>query len=148
MEENEWQNPEKTRKEAGRRSWKGHTDFFLTSQPKKSDNPIEKGMKCWLADRRRPEEVDLRFENREALEGWKQADLAEWRKIVDSKAVKVLSLEESLCLREELKGKGQLKHILPSRMLRKYNMQINLENQLPRKADYVSGETKTRTCST
>jgi hypothetical protein len=120
MEEDEWQNPEKTRKEAGRRSWKGHTDFFLTSQPKNSDNPIEKGMKCWLADRRRPEEVDLRFENKEALEGWKQADLAEWRKLVDSKAVKVLSLEESLRLREELKDKGQLKRILPSRMLRKY----------------------------
>lgn len=74
----------------------------------------------WLTDRRRPEEVNLQLEPEEARKGWRKADAAEWNKIVESKAVKVLSLRDSIRMREELRSKGQSNRILPSRMLRKY----------------------------
>ena len=51
---------------------------------------------------------------------WVIEDKAEFDKIVQSGALKVLSLEESRRVREELKKDGKLNRILPSRMVRRY----------------------------
>lgn len=51
---------------------------------------------------------------------WEKEDKAEFEKIVKSGALKVLSVEESNRVREELKSQGKLNRILPSRMVRRY----------------------------
>lgn len=51
---------------------------------------------------------------------WEVEDKSEFEKIVKSGALKVLSVEESNKVREELRRQGKLDRILPSRMVRRY----------------------------
>lgn len=101
--------------------WKGYTDFDVKERPgPKEENQTAKVMQCWMTEKRRPEEVNLKLESESSKKLWREADSAEWNKIAQSGAVKVFDLVESLRLREELKRQGRLDRILPSRMLRKH----------------------------
>ena len=101
--------------------WKGYTEFEIKESLEEERKPqAEKMIRCWTAERRRPEEVNLKLEDDEAKKEWRKADRAEWDKIVQSGAVKVFDLVDSLKIREDLKRRGKLDRILPSRMLRKY----------------------------
>lgn len=118
-EEDNWLEEQKERRST-EGWWKGRTEFRLKEKVERKKNHLEESISCWMADKRKPEEVDLRFETKEAIEGWKKADKAEWCKIVEGRAIQVLSLKESIRVKEELRKKGQMKRILPSKMLRKY----------------------------
>lgn len=64
--------------------------------------------------------MSLKNESRGDLEGWKLADAAEWEKMATSGAVKVLSLEETRRVDQELEEKGQQDRILPTKFARRY----------------------------
>ena len=51
---------------------------------------------------------------------WRVQDSEEFKKIVDSGALRVLSVEESRQVKEKLKAEGKSNRILPSRMVRRY----------------------------
>ena len=51
---------------------------------------------------------------------WQKQDQEEFGKIVESGALRVLSLEESRAVKERLKKEGKLDRVLPSRMVRRY----------------------------
>lgn len=51
---------------------------------------------------------------------WRIQDQEEFSKIVESGALRVLSLEESRKVRKELEATGKLNRIIPSRMVRRY----------------------------
>ena len=90
--------------------WTGKTCFYL--QPSFD-------LDVWLAAKKGQDEVDLKKEPAEELEGWKNADAAEWAKIEASGAVKVLSLEESEKVKRELSQIGKLDRILPTKVVRR-----------------------------
>ena len=97
--------------------WTGRTEFFLCS---KSEGKTEESIETWAVEKKGTEDVDLRTETPEALEGWKMADATEWEKISKSGAVRVLSVEESREVKKKLASEGKLDRILPTRMLRQY----------------------------
>ena len=66
------------------------------------------------------DEVDPKNEDPEGQARWKESDLAEWNKVVNSGAVEVLSLEESRRIREELRHQGREQRILPTKTARRY----------------------------
>eukprot|EP00435_Cladocopium_sp_Y103_P059905 s740_g21.t1 len=51
---------------------------------------------------------------------WRKQDAEEFQKIVDSGALRILSVEESREVRKQLEATGKLNRIIPSRMVRRY----------------------------
>ena len=91
--------------------WCGVTEFDI----------IDAGtLEAWAAAKKGQDEVNLKDEPVEELEGWRQADDSEWAKIVASGAVKVLSLEESRQVRASLEKEGKGDRILPTKIARRY----------------------------
>ena len=97
--------------------WKGTTTFFMKVKPEPEE--IE-AMKVLLAEKRRTDDVDMRKESDRDLEEWKVADKSEWIKVAESGAVRVLSLEESRAITQELRMKNKLDRILPTKIARRY----------------------------
>ncbi|CAK9071951.1 Retrovirus-related Pol polyprotein from transposon RE1 (Retro element 1) (AtRE1) [Includes: Protease RE1 [Durusdinium trenchii] len=102
--------------------WKGVTEFKLHS--KKEEKNQEK-IEVWAVANASgggnlSQEVDLSKEDEKDLEEWKVEDKSEFDKIQRSKAIEVLSPEESRKIREELRKEGKEDRILPSRMARRY----------------------------
>ena len=96
---------------ASRVWWCGVSEFDIVD---------EEALQNFVAAKKGQDEVNLRDEPEEELEGWRQADDAEWAKIVASGAVKVLSLEESRRVKKELEQEQKLDHILPTKIARRY----------------------------
>ena len=107
-----WQDDWKKKKgqEEKKELWCGYTRFAI-------DEKIN--LEAWLAAKKGQDEIDLKKESPEDLEGWKVADASEWSKIEASGAVKVLSLEESDRIRDELQKQGKTNRILPSKFIRR-----------------------------
>ena len=102
-------NPEKDAK-ARNGWWTGETHFILEESF---------DLQVWLAAKKGQDEVDLNKEPEEELEGWRQADAAEWSKIAASGAVRVLSLAESRDVRKQLQEQNKLDRILPTKVVRR-----------------------------
>ena len=100
--------------------WRGTTTFLVHPQGEDHVDELAKSLECWLALKKRTEEIDIHLESSKDREGWQEADLAEWSKIADSGAIQVLSIEESMLVRRELQMEEKLDRILPSRFMRKY----------------------------
>eukprot|EP00435_Cladocopium_sp_Y103_P070319 s238_g35.t1 len=93
--------------------WRGITEFdvdshFLSHGP------------SFMAKKRGEGEVFPHEIPTEEWPEWKLRDAEEFQKIVDSGALRVLSVEESQRVREELGREGKLDRILPTRMVRRY----------------------------
>ena len=69
-------------------------------------------LEALAVEKKSGDEIDFKKESPEAKEAWKVADAQEWAKIVQSGAVKVLSVEESEKIRKELKSQGKEERIL------------------------------------
>ena len=91
--------------------WKGATVFYIKDISE---------AKNYVAEKKGQDEVDLKKEDDESKEAWKQADLAEWNKVTGSGAVQVLGLEESRRIRKELQEEGKGDRILPTKIARRY----------------------------
>eukprot|EP00435_Cladocopium_sp_Y103_P038273 s1873_g10.t1 len=72
--------------------WKGSTVFRLKKPFSREET---EAMHVLLAEKKRSDEVDMRKESEKDLREWKEYDAAEWQKIIDSGAVRLLSVEES-----------------------------------------------------
>ena len=108
MEEDDWQTPQRRSLDEW---WKGKTVFYLKEI---------KEAKNYVAEKKGQDEVSLSKESPQDQEEWKISDLSEWNKVTQSGAVKVLGLEESRQIREELKQQGQEDRILPTKIARRY----------------------------
>ena len=113
-EADDWKKSKRSQKD---RWWKGSTTFFFDSEV--SQEEIE-AIEVMMAEKRRTDDVDMRRESAKDLEEWKDFDLAEWEKVVQSGAVRVLSLEESRKIHEDLKRQGKSSRILPTKIARRY----------------------------
>ena len=60
-----------------------------------------------MAERKRSDEVDMKKESAKDLEELKRFDKAEWKKIIESGAVKLLTPEESRKVKEDWQEKGR-----------------------------------------
>lgn len=98
--------------------WKGQTIFYFNKQ-EVSQGQIE-GPAAYVVQRKGQDEVDPKNEDPEGQARWKESDLAEWNKVVNSGAVEVLSLEESRRIRAELRHQGREQRILPTKTARRY----------------------------
>ena len=104
-----------TKKESRHAWWRGITEFSVDEHYLFQQDRVK------VSKQKRGEgEV---FPHEIAPSEWPEReveDKAEFEKIVKSGALKVLSLEESNKVREELRRQGKLDRILPSRMVRRY----------------------------
>ena len=97
--------------------WKGSTVFHLKRAiPEEERQALE----VLMMEKKRPEEVDMKKEGKQDLQEWKMADKAEWAKMADSGAVRVLSVEESRRVKDQLKQEGKMDRILPTKIARCY----------------------------
>ena len=97
--------------------WKGSTVFHLKRAiPEEERQALE----VLMMEKKRPEEVDMKKEGKQDLQEWKMADKAEWGKMADSGAVRVLSVEESRRVKDQLKQEGKMDRILPTKIARRY----------------------------
>ncbi|CAL1161943.1 unnamed protein product, partial [Cladocopium goreaui] len=97
--------------------WKGSTVFHLKRAiPEEERQALE----VLMMEKKRPEEVDMKKEGKQDLQEWKMADKAEWAKMADSGAVRVLSVEESRRVKDQLKQEGKMDRILPTKIARRY----------------------------
>ena len=144
--QDDWRSLRPTKRSSGK--WKGHTDFYLTVEatrtwcaelqgqlegseyyshlsPDLSDKASKTYSYAVLADeiflskRVASDEVldrDIRPEDREA---WAVADGEEWAKIVASGCMKLLSVEESRRVVDDLKAQGKQDRVLQTRMVRR-----------------------------
>eukprot|EP00435_Cladocopium_sp_Y103_P043622 s1741_g12.t1 len=93
--------------------WKGVTEF-------KVDAHFLAQGQGFLTKKRGEGEVFPHEISAEEWPEWIEEDTKEFQKIVDSGALRVLSLEESEAVRRDLEKEGKLDRILPSRMVRRY----------------------------
>ena len=114
-EEDDW--TKKVGPEKHKGWWKGTTTFFFKAEASQEE---KEAVRVLLTERKRSDEVDMRKESQKDLEEWKDFDAAEWQKIVDSGAVRVLSPEESRAVKVQLAREGKLKRILPTKIARRY----------------------------
>lgn len=98
--------------------WKGSTSFFV----KKEALRREEGepFNVLATEKKGQDTVDLREETEESREEWKKADRSEWDKIIGGSAVKMLTLEESRKIRQDLKQCHKEDRILPTKIARRY----------------------------
>ena len=102
-----------TKKEERKDWWKGITEFSVDGHYLQQGEALTK--------RKRGEgEVFPHEIEKEEWPEWQVQDRAEFRKVADSGALRVLSLEESRAVVKKLKEEGKLNRILPSRMVRRY----------------------------
>ena len=98
--------------------WKGQTIFYFNRAEVQREQVS--GPAAYVVQKKGQDEVDPRNEDAEGQQRWKESDLAEWNKVVNSGAVEVLSLEESRRIRQELQGQKKEKRILPTKTARRY----------------------------
>lgn len=96
---------------------RGTTTFFLKEEAPEEE---KQAIRVLLAEKRRADDVDMRKESQKDLEEWRESDAAEWQKIVESGAVKVLSPEESRKVKSELQKQSKSNRILPTKIARRY----------------------------
>lgn len=98
--------------------WKGETTF----QIKPEVNLAERRhlTTAFVGEKKGQDEVDPLQEDEEGQRLWKEADLQEWNKMAGSGAVRVLSLEESRKVREELRSQKKEARILPTKVARRF----------------------------
>eukprot|EP00435_Cladocopium_sp_Y103_P039402 s1944_g10.t1 len=105
-----------TKKEERKNWWKGITEFevdeHFLQQSSQTGGPSKK--------KRGEGEVFPHEISAEEWPMWREEDKAEFEKIVASGALRVLSVEESRKVKQELEAQGKLNRILPSRMVRRY----------------------------
>ena len=87
--------------------------FFLKEEASQEE---KEAVRVLLAEKRRSDEVDMRRESAKDLE----YHAAEWQKIVDSDAVRVLSPEGSREVKAKLAREGKSNRILPTKIARRY----------------------------
>eukprot|EP00435_Cladocopium_sp_Y103_P063446 s1441_g25.t1 len=92
--------------------WKGITEFRVDSHYLQHGKGIP-------AKKRGEGEIFPHEIAAEDWPAWEEQDRAEFQKIVDSGALRVLSPEESARVRKELEMEGKTDRILPSRMVRR-----------------------------
>ncbi|CAE7241405.1 RE1 [Symbiodinium sp. CCMP2456] len=125
-EEDDWKATRPSRKAASK--WKGYTDFYLTKAAVKrledvnGKDPEHYHIEIQTADvfKMATDEVNERSISPEEWEGWKQTDAEEWAKLQASGAVKVLSVEDSKKVIDQLTREGRQNRILSSRMVRRH----------------------------
>ena len=104
----------KVKSEEGvQRQWTGFTEFKLKKKATIED------MKVWMVKKGSNElkEEDI---SQEEWPEWKKADEEEWKKVLATGAVRVLSEEESEEITRQLKETGKSSRILPSRIVRRW----------------------------
>ena len=97
--------------------WKGTTTFVLKEKIPEEE---KEALHVLMAEKRRTEEVNMKAESAQDLQEWKLADKAEWDKVAQSGAVRVLSVEESKKVKEDLGKAGKTDRILPTKVARRY----------------------------
>ncbi|CAL1132850.1 unnamed protein product [Cladocopium goreaui] len=115
--EDEWAREPRKRENKKKSWWKGKTTFFLSQQVPEAEL---QALETLMAERKRSDEVDMKKESAEDLKEWKQFDKAEWNKIIESGAVKLLSVEESRKVKQQLAQEGRSSRILPTKIARRY----------------------------
>jgi len=93
--------------------WKGITEFEV-------DTHFLTHGQNFMAKKRGEGEVFPHEISEEEWPEWRVKDAEEFQKIVDSGALRILSMAESKQVREELEKAGKLDRILPTRMVRRY----------------------------
>ena len=94
--------------------WKGCTEFKVDQEQ------VAVNQTFTAAGKRRGDGEIYDHEIQGEKAEWNCADKEEWQKIVESGAVKVLSVTESRKVTKELEARGELGRILPTRMVRRY----------------------------
>lgn len=117
-EEDTWKIPQYRRRSEGR-WWKGSTEFYLKKGKTLTEEDQQK-ISAFIATKKGQDEVVIQRESPKDQDEWRKADRAEWDKIVNSSAVKVLSLEESKEVRAKLREAGKEARILPTKVARRY----------------------------
>ena len=103
-----------TPKEARSKWWKGITEF------KVDQHFLQCHAEGNQKKKRGEGEVFPHEISSEEWPEWVKQDKEEFDKVVNSGGLKILSVEESRRVKEELKQQGKLNRILPSRMVRRY----------------------------
>ena len=98
--------------------WKGSTSFQVDYDRRGKEHEVE--LTHLVVEKKGEDTVNLKLETEESQRLWKVADKAEWDKVVGSGAVRVLTLEESRRIREELRKEGKVDRILPTKVARRY----------------------------
>jgi hypothetical protein len=93
--------------------WNGITEF-------EADTHFLTHGQNFMAKKRGEGEVFPHEISEEEWPEWRVKDAEEFQKIVDSGALRILSMAESKQVREELEKAGKLDRILPTRMVRRY----------------------------
>ena len=99
------------------RWWRGRTEFAL--RPDLSPEELRQVRAFAQEKRKGQDEVKVHLESPDDQKEWRAQDRAEWDKVV-AKGAEVLSLEESIRVREELRNRGQEDRILPTKVARRY----------------------------
>ena len=108
---------EKSPSSAEKAWWTGTSTFaFIAALSSEQKEALE----VLAVEKKRTDEVNMRKESAKDLEEWKIADLEEWKKVTSTDAVRVLSLEESRLVREQLRKEGKTDRILPTKIARRY----------------------------
>ena len=102
-----------------RQWWRGTTTFYLREEVQEVHDP-EATSVLVVEKNKGQDTADPKKEDAEGQRLWRASDKAEWDKVVGSGAVKVLSLEESKQVRQQLAKEGKLDRILPTKMVRRY----------------------------
>ena len=105
-----------TKKEERYSWWKGVTEFKVDAYYMQQGQRLSDAAK----KKRGEGEVFSHEIPEDEWPEWVAQDTAEFQKIVDSGGLKILSIEESRRIKEELKRDGKQNRILPSRMVRRY----------------------------
>ena len=114
--EDKWANA--TEKKEGQ-WWKGTTTFYLREDSQAVSDPNTTSV--FVVEKNKGQDTaDPKKEDAEGQRLWREADKAEWEKVVNSGAVKVLSMEESKKIRQQLAAENRLDRILPTKMVRRY----------------------------
>ena len=109
MEKSRWRNKGTDKKEVCQ-WWTGYTEFKLRKVPHE----------VALMVKRASDEVHENDIPEEEWEAWRVSDGAEWSKVNATRAVRVVSDEESQSVEHQLQEAGLSARILPSRMVRRW----------------------------
>ena len=99
--------------------WRGCTEFYLMNR-EYTPEEVEL-IESYAAEKKNAQDsVDLKKESPADLKEWKEADKQEWDKVTSSAAVRVLSLEESQEVRNQLAKEGKSDRVMPTKVARRY----------------------------
>lgn len=90
VKKGDWRYPRTVPEECGpQKEWVGYTEFYV-----KGKVDLEKSIKAWMV-KKSSDEAAERDISPEEWPAWQASDGAEWRKVMDTGAVRVLDEEES-----------------------------------------------------